>query len=730
MLPEILPAVAGALPAGTPLPAGDAERREQAQVEAWRSRLDDARTRQTAQMRRIVRWRRYLAGERSRQRNLVPWLPDDDVQSAPDALDGGQDQVLTNYIFSAFESALPSIYAQNPEVMVLPAPSVGDTRYEFVRNFARTAEIVLKHYFTRAKLKARMKSAARTAMAAGFAALKMGYYRDWATDTVLRERTPDVQEAIHRLGALLAERQAPTTTPDRADVLDGEIRDLQRAVTMQTQAVVAEGLALDAVDPVDLVIDPALRDLQDYEQAAWIAQIVWMTQDDAKARFGLTEAEAGQITQGGRTAAAPGGGGDPGDGDDDGEEWGGLVDAQGHPLRSHERARLVRVAEIWHRGRQTVYTFIDGLKRWAREPFQPERQPERWYPFFLLAFNVVDHKLWPLSDVHMLMGNQEITERTRRRFYLHRYRAVQKYMFDAGRLSEADAKKFAGASVGEYVPVTMDGPGDTPLSNLIAAPTVVPPDPRVYDVSPTRSDMEVTFGVGDAQQGSVRVAKTATEARQLEATLTGRMQERQSELEDLVGEMGRAALQILLMEAPPDHVVRIAGEEAVWLPLSREQITAPERQTLYDMVSVEIKAGSAGKPNDDLARQQWIELLPILRESVMQVQQLRMVGDEVGAQAVIELVKETFARLDERINPERFMPGGMIQPGMVLPPELQQAAAAGVPIGASGTGASGTGGGIMPGAGVGLQPPGAPGRPGNTGSVPPVPGGVGARVEP
>ena len=720
MLPEILPAVAAALPAGTPLPAEDARRREEAEVEAWRVRLEQAHTGHIAQYRRIARWRRYLAGRRSGRHKLVPWLPDE-LADAPDALDEA-DRVLTNYIFSAFQSALPGIYAQNPELRVLPAPSVGDTRYEFVRNFARTAEIVLKHYFERAGLKAQMKKAARTTMAAGFGALKMGYYRDWASDTVLKERTPDVQEAIHRLGALLAERQAATTTPDRADVLDGEIRDLQRAVTRQTQVVVAEGLALDVVDPVDLVFDPALRDLQDYLQARWIAQIVWMTHDDAKARFGLTEAEQEQI-QVGRNAAAPGEAGAWG-GEEDGG-WSGLVDERGEPLRSGDRGRLVRVAEIWSRDRQTVYTHIDGLKRWAREPFQPERQPERWYPFFLVVFNPVDHRLWPLSDVEMLMDNQEITERTRRRFYLHRYRAVQKYMFDAGRLSEADAKKFAGATVGEYVPVKMDGPGETPLANLIAAPAVIPPDPRIYDVSPTRGDMEVTFGMGDAQQGSVRVAKTATEARQLEASLTGRMQERQSHLEDVVGEMGRAALQILLMEAPPDHIVRVAGDEAVWLPTSREQITAPERQSLYDMVSVEIKAGSAGKPNDDLARQQWIELLPLLRESVMQVQQLRLMGDEVGAQAIVELVKETFARLDERINPERFLPGGMIQPGMVLPAALQQAAAAGAPIGASGTG-----GGMMPGAGVGLQPPGSPGRPGNTGSVPPVPGGVGARAEP
>ena len=55
-----------------------------------------------------------------------------------------------------------------------------------------------------------------------------------------------------------------------------------------------------------------------------------------------------------------------------------------------------------------------------------------------------------------------------------------------------------------------------------------------------------------------------------------------------------------------------------------------------------------------------------------------MIGDEVAAQAIIEMIKETFARFDERMDPERFLPGGLLQPGVPPPYGAQVAAAAGM----------------------------------------------------
>ena len=376
-------------------------------------------------------------------------------------------------------------------------------------------------------------SSPRVAMACSVAWLKVGYYKDVRTDTLLRDRDDDMQALLQRLQGLVAEHAGEALTEERRAPLEREIEDVQAALVQQVEVVLAEGVAIDPVDPLDILIDPRLRDMSQYLRGDWIAMGDWLTVEQARAQFGLDEDELGQVEQAGKLHGADT------DFDDDGTGEGrtsALVDADGRAMRSGTGTRYVRVWEIWSRTEQTVYTRIEGLKRWARPPFQPPRQPKRWYPFFLVSFNPVDHKRWPLSDVELLRENQDIAEFTRRRFYLHRKRTVPKYLVDAGRMAPTDAEKFASADVGEYVPV--DTSGNTAgsdalaLSNLIGAPPVVPPDPAIYDVTPTRSDMEITFGQGDAQAGSVRTAKTATEARHLEMAAAGRTAERRDHLEE------------------------------------------------------------------------------------------------------------------------------------------------------------------------------------------------------
>ena len=166
--------------------------RERREVAAWKERLDAARMHDRRQLRQMRRWRQYLAGRRGEQEASVAGRPD---TAAPEYSDLSEHpRVLTNYIFSAFMASQPEIYAQNPEVQVRPAPSVDDARYELTAKFARTCEILVKRYFEEASLKARMKGATRVAMACSVGWLKVGYYKDVRTDTILRERDDDMNK--------------------------------------------------------------------------------------------------------------------------------------------------------------------------------------------------------------------------------------------------------------------------------------------------------------------------------------------------------------------------------------------------------------------------------------------------------------------------------------------------------------------------------------------------------
>ena len=725
---------------------------ERDRVKSWSKKVRAARSDDSMQYKRIKWWRSYLAGFRPQTHDTGAGETASPLWGDPEEYaDLTGKRVLTNFILAMLNAAVPRIYARNPEVMVRPAPSVDESRYELTKNFARTCEIVLKHAFTRAKLKKAMKKATRVAMAAGYAVLKVGFYRDYATDTILKDRTPAVDEAILRLKALVEEWRSENLTEDRRPELELEIESLQASLLMEVRELRSEGIAIDNLDPLDFVVPSSVRDLQDYEQAPWLGMGDWMTLDEARERFGLTEEEAEQI--GDRETRSETTGWREGVWDWwDGEEGQkGMIEGEdGRKLSAEGKQAYVRVWEIWHKRDMTVYTFIEGLDRFARKPYQPESQPGRWYPFFLVIFNPIDHRRHPKSDVELLRENQDVTEFTRRQFYLHRKRSPQRFMVDGGRMSPTDAQKVADAEVCEMITVNTEA-GDhkiaenLALQNLVAAVPVTPPDPGTYDIAPTRSDMEQTAGLGDAQSGTVRDPKTATEARQLGAALSDRAEDRTSNLEDVVGEIGAAVLETLLMELPPERVMQIAGPSAVWIQYQREHITAVDRMTLYDLVSIEVKGGSAGKPNDDLSREQWLQFIPLLLQLEEKVMMFRMMGNEEAAQATIEILKETLSRFDERMDVEKFLPGGLLLPGVPPPQALQEAAARGIPIpipesplaAAAGAGPdgpegpSGPGmGGMMPGAiGPGAPEAGSPGRPGQMGAPPEVPGGPGQRRE-
>ena len=394
--PMLLPVVADA--AGIEAPAVQVRDRERTEVQSWTQALAQARTQDRPHYRKMARWRRYLAGKRGGGISSAG-LDADGYSGSEYGMDN-EHEVLTNFISSMMIAALPAIYARNPEVLIRPAPSVDDQRYEYARNFARTGEIVVRHYLKKAMLKRRMKGAARVSMTSGFGVLKLGYYRDFAEDVRLRDRTPDMEAQLATLRGVVQELREGRPDTVRRIELERQLEDLQASLTEQTEVVLSEGLSLDSVDPLDFVFDPGLRDMQELHRARWMAEGDWLPVEAARDLYGLTDEEQGQVT----TATLQGRSGDnvyaedeEGMGGVDGETTS-ILDADGQPMRRSSE-RYVRLWEIWSRPEQTVYTKIDGLRRWARPPFQPPRQSEDWFPYYTVIFNPLDHRRFPMSDV-------------------------------------------------------------------------------------------------------------------------------------------------------------------------------------------------------------------------------------------------------------------------------------------------------------------------------------------
>lgn len=610
----------GQAPAGDQNPEPSPE--QKALASRWGKRLERALKEQTADKKeeKLKNLRKYVRGE----------VGDD----------GKSGLVRTNIIHANFAAILPQIYAKNPEIAVTPSEAADPSAYPWVAGFCKTLQAVLNRKFIKgAKLKKRAKSAIRSAMTTSEGWAKVSWQKDIRTDPILQNRIADTQDNLQRIQALLKDIEEGNDQRCELEAKQAEVQQQLEALQQQAEVKTVSGIVIDRVLTEDMfILDDTITDFDGYEQADALAHRVWMTCDRYKEVFGKEPP---------KKAAKYG------------------QDKKENGNRQDENAvLLVAVFEVWDRVSNTVYTLCSGADEWARDPYTPSVNGQRFYPFFALAFNPVDGKPEPLSDTELLIDLQDEYNTTRTNFADHRKENLPVRVYrKSGDLTDNDIKNLTNRKSGEWVGI--EGNPATPLQQDIAILQNPPVDPANYDVQPILRDAEMVLGAGDASKGTINKAKTATEAEIMAQGLQSRVAERQDVAEDWISEMAQYAAELCLQEMGKAEVIRIAGESAVWPELTKNQI--------FDLVQIEIRAGSTGKPNRNREREQWVQLLPEIQKAIVQIADLREKGQQDMAETVTKLLEETLRRFDERIDIEQFIPprakdGEKPQ----IPPELQQ----------------------------------------------------------
>jgi hypothetical protein len=595
---------------------------DKALAKRWGKRLESALKEQTKEKveERYKRFRRYVRG---------------DV--------GGDDSpglVRTNIIHSNFAAILPQIYAKNPEIAVTPSEAAGDTT-PWVPGFCKTLQCVLNRKFIKdAKLKPRAKAAIRAAMTTEIGWAKVSWQEDIQKDPLIETRLADSQDNLQRIRHLISEIEEGDDKRCELEAKQAELEQQIAALNEQAEVKVVEGLAIDRCLTEDiLILDDTLYDFDGYVQAGAIAHRVWMTTEEYEQTFGKEPP---------KTANKYG------------------SDKKERSTSSEENAvELVAVFEAWDRISNRVYTLCSGADDWARDPYTPEVLGRRFYPFFALAFNPVDGSIKPLSDTELLTELQDEYNTTRTNFAEHRKENLPVRVYrKGGDLTDGDIKALSNRKANQWVGI--EGDPSNPIEKDIAILNNPPVDPANYDVQPILRDAEMVLGAGDAAKGSINKAKTATEAEIMAQGLQSRVSERSDVVEDWISEMAQFAAEILLQKMTLPQVQRIAGADAVWPQLSKEAV--------FDLVQIEIRAGSTGRPNKAKEREQWGQMLPQINQAIQQIMQLREAGQNDMAETVMKLLEETLRRFDERIDIESFLPPRKDeQQGQPqIPPEMQQ----------------------------------------------------------
>ena len=536
--------------------------------------------------------------------------------------------VRTNLIFSTIATIYPQVYAKNPDMSFAPAEAVGDDQYDEIKKYGKTTEVVLQRMLVRdGDLKGRVKAVTRAAMLCQVGWLKVTYQKDVREDPEIKNRMNDIQDDIERL-------RASAATLDEAnqdhDLRLAEMQAQLDGMRSSHETVVSSGLVLDKLMSEDvLVLDPTVRDFGDYRQSSRIAQRTWMDEDMFRQRFKREPSSKATLWSGSSIQKA--------------------TQGEGSNIKAGDKeAEFCAVWEIWDKTTQTVYTWAEGEEEWCREPFQPKAVGRRWYPFFGLCFNPVDGELYGISDVELLVGLQEEYTSTRDALAKHRkYSIPLRVVRSGGSLTPQDVQNLKDAEYGDTVIVS--GDSSVPLTNDVTTVEGPPINPALYDVSMIRTDIEMVSGASDASRGMVAQAKTATEAEIMQQGLASRTGERQDIIEDLIEEMAKYSIEVLTGELTMPEVIRFAGQAAVWPQ-------GGQMDQVFDVLNLEIRAGSTGKPNKNGEREQWISLMPILQDAIQKVTELRAAGQNDMADAITELTRESLRRFDERIDLDSFIP--------------------------------------------------------------------------
>ena len=596
----------------------------QALQQKWTARITHARAHWAAFHKRVRHNRNTVAG--------FNWNADPT----------GKDfySLRANLIHGTISAVLPNVYARNPEISVAQVHCGAD-----IKLFCKTLEKVTNRALEHAQLKNRAKSTVRAALTCSFGILKVMYQRDPSKDSYIQGRINDAQENLLAIEDLARDLQ--DDDQHHHDAKRAELEELIKSLQEQTEVQSAEGLVIDRVLTENLLIDPSICEFWDYTDADWICQIIPMKRGQAEALYKKNLANA-KIYQ-------------PGQGEPSHKKAKRLASMQMNagsgPVTDDQQ---IAVLEIWDRATQRVYTMVEGATEWLREPYSPPRAGERWYPFFLLPYQVVDGQFVGPSLVDLTERLQDEHNEARDRFNQHRDLCIPGWVASAD-INEKTIKKHSDSRFGEITIVDTEG---KPLNQVIIPRGHPNIDPIVYDTSAVRYDWEQVTGLQDAARSTVVRPKTATEANILQRALSGRVFEFKDQIEDWLQEIAQYSAQVLLQELTKEQVERYMGPPSTKTTMVNGELVMTMEKTydwpeltkdrIFDMVDLRIRAGTTGAPDGMEDKEGWLKVLPMITNLSIQMQNLQARG--MDYEHIRNLLHETLLRYDDRIDSNLFIP--------------------------------------------------------------------------
>lgn len=608
----------------------DVEKAEQDDVKALLTEYEEARTFDIEARKQYGVDRGYASGD-----TLKNWASDAN-------LIGTFIDILTSFL-----------YARDPEVSAKAAKNVGGVTKDN-QDFAETAAIVISRLWKKARLKRAARKQVRSGLSVGPGWLKVIMTHDTKIDPLVQKELNDVKDNLERLQFIASQFEEGDNSVEEQNVLIAEQERLRESLESRLEVIHNRGLAIDYVLADDIQVSLDVPTIADYLDADWMGNEIFIRANEVTKKFpriSRDDAKRATIYHQVRPKAKTATEGEVDMGYGDYTNDGSIYRKASNMNSSGNEVGFVRVIEIWDNRDEHVKTIVDGCKQWAREPYLPNYATSRFYPYFGFFLFEVDGRRHPQSLAYRLKKLQDEYASKRSNSRLNAERSVPSTLFDSQAISEADASKIENSTHQEFIAVTHVKGDD--LKKAFAGKPVPNVDPMVFDTRSTVVDMERISGVQEALSSAISTPKTATEAKIEQTGFTSRTNSDRDTLEDMLQELGEYTLEVAVQALPPEDVARLAGPKAFWP-------AGMAAEDILTMAEVEIKAGTTGKPDEEGERASWSILLPLIQSIMMEIQRNQLIGNIPMADALVNLLRETFRRLDERIDIDQFIPQGML----------------------------------------------------------------------
>lgn len=545
--------------------------------------------------------------------------------------------------------------------------------------FADTLELVINRLWKDAKLKKKARRWVRSALSVGVGWFKALFFTETGPDPQMTGELRDLKQSLETLQGLQKQLSYDGfSNPQARDAKIYEVEQTIQGMGPKLEKVIRQGLHIDFVPAEQMTVWLDVAATEDYLEGGALAEDIYVLKSQLCARFPrLTEEEiktASSYFQRKTTNDDMANVAAESEAGSEGLFTKGTPDTGAGSRKQFDYAKIV---EVWDRRDGRIKTMVDGVKRWAVEPYNPPQATTRMYPHFRLAFYEVDGQRNPQSLSWRLHKLQDEYAACRSNQRLVRERSVPGILFNEGQIGKDQVRKLSDSVQQEYVGLNPTDPSAR-MDQILTQKQVGQYNPAIYDTTPIVADMAKISGVQEPQNstGAGNPDITATQAQIEQSGFRSRTATDRDTEEEVLSDFAQYSTECAIQALDPGYVNRIAGPAAFW-PAGMDV------QDILTLVEVDIEAGSTGKPGGDASREAWATLLPQIKETQVEIRQFD-VSDPPLAEALRNTLKETIRRLDDRINIDQFIPPSTVPPLMPQLPPVGPPTKTGTPAKASG----------------------------------------------